>query len=274
MKNSEREALVRRLQGYANECGGGQLEADLLAAISALTQPEAMQEPVAQADAVATDFYGNPWISLLPGKTVERGAKLYTAPASGIRAGMLRDALTAIIGDTVLNNQSADYYRRLILIYRGWAQEAITRAAGQVNAEGREVALNMRHKDCHKAADAFWQYWRENGVQHKHGYYESTWGAINQALRYAGVVPHEYGKPRIEVSGTTYLGDCINATPASQSSQPDTVAVPREAVDKLVAWNSEYPPGRIVHGYDRAETMERELQEAIIPIVRAAQEAK
>jgi hypothetical protein len=35
----------------------------------------------------------------------------------------------------------------------------------------------------HEAADAFWKYWRENGDTHKHGYYESTWGAINRALR-------------------------------------------------------------------------------------------
>lgn len=34
-----------------------------------------------------------------------------------------------------------------------------------------------------EAADAFWKYWRENGETHIHGYYESTWGAINQALR-------------------------------------------------------------------------------------------
>lgn len=34
----------------------------------------------------------------------------------------------------------------------------------------------------HEAADAFWKYWRENGETHKHGYYESTWGAINAAL--------------------------------------------------------------------------------------------
>lgn len=34
----------------------------------------------------------------------------------------------------------------------------------------------------HEAADAFWKYWRENGDMHKHGYYESTWGAINAAL--------------------------------------------------------------------------------------------
>jgi len=33
-----------------------------------------------------------------------------------------------------------------------------------------------------EAADAFWKYWRENGETHKHGYYESTWGAINAAL--------------------------------------------------------------------------------------------
>lgn len=34
----------------------------------------------------------------------------------------------------------------------------------------------------HEAADAFWAYWKENGETGKHGYYESTWGAINAAL--------------------------------------------------------------------------------------------
>lgn len=38
-------------------------------------------------------------------------------------------------------------------------------------------------RPTHEAADAFWAYWRENGETHKHGYYESTWGAINRALR-------------------------------------------------------------------------------------------
>lgn len=38
----------------------------------------------------------------------------------------------------------------------------------------------------HEAADAFWKYWRENGETHKHGYYESTWGAINAALNSTG----------------------------------------------------------------------------------------
>lgn len=49
------------------------------------------------------------------------------------------------------------------------------------------IALNVKHPDCHKAADAFWDYWKENGETHKHGYYESTWGAINAALNVAGV---------------------------------------------------------------------------------------
>ncbi|MCO6444553.1 MAG: hypothetical protein J5J04_10775, partial [Anaerolineae bacterium] len=39
-----------------------------------------------------------------------------------------------------------------------------------------------RVKPTHEAADAFWRYWHENGETHKHGYYESTWGAINAAL--------------------------------------------------------------------------------------------
>jgi hypothetical protein len=91
---------------------------------------------------------------------------------------------------------------------------------GSCETAHQEIALNTTHKDCHKAADAFWQYWRENGVPHKKGYYESTWGAINQALRYVGVKPHVYLKPRIEVSGTSYLSDCIEATPAAPSTPP------------------------------------------------------
>ena len=49
------------------------------------------------------------------------------------------------------------------------------------------VVIDNRHPDCHKAADAFWEYWNENGETHKRGYYESTWGAINAALRLVGV---------------------------------------------------------------------------------------
>lgn len=61
--------------------------------------------------------------------------------------------------------------------------------------EKEALALNVRHSDCHKAADAFWKYWNENGETHKHGYYESTWGAINRALRTVGVVRHQYRTP-------------------------------------------------------------------------------
>lgn len=79
--------------------------------------------------------------------------------------------------------------------------------AEQDNVEPVEYAINTQSKHIHTAVDAFWQYWREYGETHKHGYYESTWGAINQAIRYAGVVAHKYTKEKIEVKGTTYLSD-------------------------------------------------------------------
>ena len=50
-----------------------------------------------------------------------------------------------------------------------------------------KATINISHPRAHEAADAFWNYWRENGETHKHGYYESTWGAINAALATAGV---------------------------------------------------------------------------------------
>ncbi len=69
--------------------------------------------------------------------------------------------------------------------------------ADKIVSERRvDIALNVQHPRAHEAADAFWQYWRENGDTHKHGYYESTWGAINRALRLVGIVPHDWkGKP-------------------------------------------------------------------------------
>lgn len=57
------------------------------------------------------------------------------------------------------------------------------------------VRLNIRHRDCHKAADAFWKYWKENGETHKNGYYEATWGAINSALKVVGVIDTAQEKP-------------------------------------------------------------------------------
>ena len=37
-------------------------------------------------------------------------------------------------------------------------------------------------RPTNEGADAFWKRWSENGQTHRHGYYESTWGAINAAL--------------------------------------------------------------------------------------------
>lgn len=57
-------------------------------------------------------------------------------------------------------------------------------------APASQLALNTMHPDSHFAAVAFWKYWNENGETHKRGYYESTWGAINCAIRIVGVVQH------------------------------------------------------------------------------------
>ena len=71
------------------------------------------------------------------------------------------------------------------------ALEAIHKALNTPGSQPipkENLALNVMDKDCHKAADAFWNYWRENGETHKHGYYESTWGAVNAAMRTVGVI--------------------------------------------------------------------------------------
>ena len=47
----------------------------------------------------------------------------------------------------------------------------------------RKIKLPLSHEGC----DAFWKYWKENGETHKHGYYESTWGAIQAYLDKATV---------------------------------------------------------------------------------------
>ncbi|PHS09369.1 MAG: hypothetical protein COA78_11960 [Blastopirellula sp.] len=60
---------------------------------------------------------------------------------------------------------------------------------------GRDSKLEAKNHDreslvsdfpmSHEACDAFWKYWEENGETHKHGHYESTWGAINAYLEKA-----------------------------------------------------------------------------------------
>ena len=67
------------------------------------------------------------------------------------------------------------------------------------------LALRVSGDKAHAAADAFWKYWRENGETHKHGYYESTWGAINAALRTSGVVMH--ASPVMPQGGTERHSD-------------------------------------------------------------------
>lgn len=80
-------------------------------------------------------------------------------------------------------------------------------------ADPLAIALNTMHPDCHRAADAFWGYWRENGETHRHGYYESTWGAINRALRTVGVVPWIPLSERPKTVGAS--------TGAKSENQPD-----------------------------------------------------
>ncbi len=47
------------------------------------------------------------------------------------------------------------------------------------------MQILVRSPNCHEAVDEFWRSWKENGETHKHGYYESTWGAIRAAFRIA-----------------------------------------------------------------------------------------
>jgi len=67
------------------------------------------------------------------------------------------------------------------------ATAAMPASSGFIN-----LALNTLHPKCHEAAKAFWDYWEANGETHKHGYYESTWGAINRAIRLVGIVQHDW----------------------------------------------------------------------------------
>ena len=102
-------------------------------------------------------------------------------------ARMVNDEKHAIYSHTDISNQ-----RRLLARITAALSEKddggwLTPAAGST--------IGPAVIPTNEAADAFWQYWRENGETHKHGYYESTWGAINAAIRMAGVTNHDYLKP-------------------------------------------------------------------------------
>ena len=47
----------------------------------------------------------------------------------------------------------------------------------------RRRDYSKRCPRTHKAVDAFWRVWMEVGEPHKHGVYESTWMAIDAALK-------------------------------------------------------------------------------------------
>jgi hypothetical protein len=101
---------------------------------------------------------------------------------------------------------------------------------------GKDVALNTMHVKCHEAANAFWNYWNANGETHRHGYYESTWGAINHALRVVGVVPYDYGNaPAPNVRGS--LGPTETPpnplAPSTATPAGEWVLVPREPTEAM-----------------------------------------
>lgn len=122
------------------------------------------------------------------------------------------------------------------------AGKALQQSSEPVAEKINDVALNVKSKNCHLAADAFWQSWRENGKTHKRGYYEATWGAINEALRLCGVVEHEYFNPKIKVACTTYLSDIDKMTPPPAS-------VPLEKYNKLLDALKYY--AETAHIYDK-----------------------
>jgi hypothetical protein len=63
--------------------------------------------------------------------------------------------------------------------------------------EQEEITFPLSHEGC----DSFWKYWNENGETHKHGYYESTWGAIRAYLETAAVTPDQRAAGEQEQEG-------------------------------------------------------------------------
>lgn len=121
-----------------------------------------------------------------------------------------------------------------------------------------QLALNVRHPKCHAAADAFWKYWQENGETHKHGYYESTWGAINRAICLVGVIPHGYGEPIIQrPSAQVGEGATDHSADASKmihSAAPEGRPLPTPRTDSLAK------QGRVIVGDERLWRLARDLE--------------
>lgn len=107
-----------------------------------------------------------------------------------------------------------------ILSPDGWiplyaAAQAAQPAPQPLENDWHNIALNTMHKRCHEAADAFWAYWNENGETHKRGYYESTWGAINRALRMVGITEHVWPQPSDAAAAAINRAAGITAAPTT-----------------------------------------------------------
>ena len=72
-----------------------------------------------------------------------------------------------------------------LLLRYGWADTRFLEALSRVCRQLRKARILLN--PTHEAADAFWASWRENGETHRHGYYESTWRAVNAAIKAGGV---------------------------------------------------------------------------------------
>ena len=81
---------------------------------------------------------------------------------------------------------------------RGWNASSYAEIADKIaQLEARSEwagAFPLSHEGC----DAFWEYWEENGEAHKHGYYESTWGAIRAYLNKAATTKDQRAYPDAE----------------------------------------------------------------------------
>lgn len=114
--------------------------------------------------------------------TLREAARLSTNPLDRAFCEELADRLSALVPQPLPEPHDKQTQR----------MGADSASGADVSAPRFEVALNLKHPRAHEAAQAFWDYWKANGETHRHGFYESTWGAINRALRLVGVVDHKW----------------------------------------------------------------------------------
>ena len=91
--------------------------------------------------------------------------------------------------------------------------------------------------------------------------------AIDQIEKIAFQIP----APNVYTPQIVQICQAIRAEASQPASQPDCVAVPVDALLKLKEWNDKFPSGKF-YDISVAYKMERELQEAIAPLLRAAKQ--